>query len=88
MDNFDHIKTFLFRFKKLSPPHEAAKKTTQQAIKEITKINIPENDITISRNIVFINTNSILKNEIFINKKQILANITKEFGDKKIKDIK
>jgi len=38
--------------------------------------------------VIFINTNSVLKNEIFINKKQILTYITKEFGDKKIKDIR
>jgi len=62
------IRSFLDKFKHLTPPNKFIKKEFILCIKQILDINIKKENLSIQNNIIYINTSPTLKSEIFIKK--------------------
>ncbi len=69
------IKDLLLKFRKFLSSSEIKKKLIQEAILEVAQIEIPENKIKISNNIVYLDIKSLYKNEVFFKKEKIISKI-------------
>jgi hypothetical protein len=69
------IKDLLLKFRKFLSSSEIKKKLIQEAILEVAQIDIPENKIKISNNIVYLDIKSLYKNEVFFKKEKIISKI-------------
>ncbi len=70
----------LSRFKNLRNTEKAKKETVCEEITKITGIQIAHNQISISKNTIFIKASPIIKSEIALKKEEILKELQKIQG--------
>lgn len=87
MKDFNHINTFLEKFKKIIFLKEETKKIISQIIFDEINQKIDPESIEIKNGFIKIKGSSFLKNEIFIFKQKILKKIKENFKDKNFLDI-
>jgi hypothetical protein len=87
MKDYDHINSFLDKFKKILFSKEEIKKNINQAIFEIIDKEIEQENIKIKNNIIKIDGSPSLKNEIFIFKQKILSKINEKTKERQFLDI-
>ncbi len=71
------IGELLKKFTTLTPPHSYIKKTTIKIIFDLCGETITTEQITVSKNTIYIDTTPATKNHIFINKTKILEKLNK-----------
>ena len=75
------IRLFLNKFKNLTPPDQFIKKECILVIKELFGIKIKKENLTIKKNISYINTSSTIKSELFIKKQSLLKELSKRISN-------
>lgn len=71
------IADLLARFKNLSNTEKAKKELVREVCRNIVGIDIPLDNISFSKNTIFIKTEPIIRTEIFLRKDSILNEIKK-----------
>ncbi|MEK7065899.1 MAG: hypothetical protein AAB938_00940 [Patescibacteria group bacterium] len=82
------IQKLLERWEKIVPAERAVRATLPAIIKKETGADVPPQNISVVRNVVFVKTASLIKTEIFIKKKKILAEIALLLGKEAPQDIR
>ncbi len=82
------IKSLLEKFNFILGSSEVKRDAVKNAILEVSKIDIPKENIEIKRCVAYLNVKPIIKSEIVLKKETILSVIEKYLGFKKIEDIK
>jgi len=86
--NLEKISDLLKRYIGIVPKDVSIKKLFIEEVKNVVGADINQEEVSISNQIIFLKTNSIIKNSVFLNKTILLEKIQKEFGEKVIKEIK
>lgn len=73
-----NVGNFLEKFRNIAPPERFIKEVFIKTTLDIVGIKIKDSDIKITRDIIYVSTNSIVKNEIFFKKQEILERVNKE----------
>ncbi len=84
----EKINTLLERFKKITIPNEAERRSLAEIILEETKIEIEIKDISIKNYIAYIKSSGGVKSEIFIKKRKILDKLNQNKNPKIVVDIR
>ena len=84
------IRSFLNKFKHLTPPDQFIKKECISVIADMFNIEIKKNNISIKNNIIYINTSATIKSELFIKKESLLRELSNRISkyNKNIIDIR
>jgi hypothetical protein len=75
MIDYNHIESFLDKFKKIISQKEEIKKTISEAILSQTKHEVNLSDIKIRKDKIIIEATPLFKNELLIHKNEILLKI-------------
>lgn len=73
--DYEHINTFLERFKKIFSDKKEIKKIIIETIKINTNIELEDNDVFIKSTTITIKKSPIVKNEVLIKKEKILTDL-------------
>jgi len=76
-----HIQNLLARFKRLTLPDEAARKTIVEVCKKEFHVPIEMKDITIRNRVVFISGSPHAKMTLYMQKKRILSILKERLGN-------
>jgi hypothetical protein len=87
MKDYNHINSFLDKFKDILFSKEEIKKVISQIIFEEINKEINLNAIKTKNNLIKIEGSPVLKNEIFIFKQKILSKINEKIKDRQFSDI-
>jgi len=82
------LQAFLSRFKGLENKEEKVIEMVHTVLKNIYAISIEKTNITIQKNIVFLNTSSVIKNVVGIKKESILTSFKKNDPQSTLVDIR
>lgn len=86
--DFNHIKTYLDKFKNIILSKEEIYKTISRIIEENIHIKVENKNIQIKTPFIYIKASPIVRNEIMINKEKILKEINQLSPQSNLKDIK
>lgn len=86
--DYNHITSFLEKFKKIIFQKEEIKNIVTKIISEEINFQIEKDKVKIKRGIIFVEESPIIRSEIMIRKKQILIKIKKFFPQTIFLDIK
>jgi len=86
--DYNHITTFLEKFKKLVFQKEENKEIVIKTILSEVSYEIKKDSVKIKNGVIFIQGSPILRNEIMMHKKQILSKLKSILPDTIFLDIK
>jgi len=81
-----NITSFLEKFKQLKDPREN-KTIISRIIQETTQVFIPETEISIQKDVVYLQASPLYKNRVFLMKEDILKKINEAIVDLSVKEI-
>lgn len=84
----DGIKGLLLRFKHLEPKEPKVVALVQKVIHEVLGVSIPENQITLQRNTVFLSVSHVVKQVLHLKKEALLAKMRESEYGKEVVDIR
>ncbi len=76
-----NLNDLLKRYTQIQTPHATIKKAFVKAVEDIIELELSTEDITISKNTVWVQAPSAIKNEIRLNQREILEHVSAEIGD-------
>lgn len=85
--SFERIESFLQEYRKRLFAQEDKRALLRKIIKEMSGVDVPEENFKLKKGEVFIKGNPMVKNEIFLYKEKILERF-KSQGEKGISDIR
>ena len=86
--SINNIDGFLERFKKLKPTDLHIKESLIWIIKDVYGTTLKNEEIKVSKDIIFLNIHPTFKTELFFKRNEILERLNKEIKPLVIKDIK
>jgi len=86
--DYNHIKNFLDKFKKLLSHSEACNRIIVETISRHITVEIEEKKIKTKETIIYLDASPVFKNEIFIHKHGILSDLKELLPDRNFTDIR
>lgn len=86
--DYNHITSFLDKFKKILFQKEEVKNIVTKIISEEIKYPIEKNKIKFKNGVIFVEGSPVLRNEVMMKKEQILLKSKKFFPQTNFLDIK
>ncbi len=83
-----NIRSFLEKFKNITPPDDFLKKVFISAVLQELRISIEKSDIKIRNKTIYVSAPPVVKNELYIKKPLILKRVCENLKKSQISDIR
>ena len=83
-----NIKSFLEKYKNITPPNGFLKKIFISAVKEETNIDIEVKDVHVEHSVIYLTASPAAKSELYIKKPRLLEKIRDQLEKRRISDIR
>lgn len=85
-----HLKDFLQKFSRLSPPDRLVREASVAVMGEVAGVTLSETDIEVRGDVLFLNLHPTAKSELLLKKSLVLAEIARRMSPHKktIRDIR
>jgi len=83
-----NISQYLERFTRITPPDSEVRSCAEKVIQQQCGISVPQKNITVQNNILYIKTSPAVKSSVFVKKHILLAQIQEELGTRAVIDIR
>ncbi len=82
------LASLLGRYAHLAPPDQVVRTAVAATIKSMAGIDISLQKISLEAGVVYVRASPLVKNEIALKKIEILADLRRELGPNKVRDIR